>query len=176
MAGAAGLASACEPDFEASVPHPARRRAGARTCSENFSSSLHPRAGRTRKPPLKKDGAPTASLAHVQSPGEIFSIRDFQPRCAISKSAEAFHPSPVRHAHPAVTACPGPVHSTPATIILTVGRPWWKDRACSACLTLEWLALGRDGVQTGFKVFLSFGPKFAALHRQSLLDGFHPVE
>src|SRR5438552_8773432 len=69
-----------------------------RKLSEKIRGILHLRAAPTPRPTLGKDGLIPASLAHEQSPCEVFSIGDLPLWALASRFAQASYPSPAtRH-------------------------------------------------------------------------------
>src|SRR5690242_3286843 len=123
MAGAAGLVSACAAGLGASAPHPPRRIARTKKRSTDCSGIFPVRTTPVSAILLRKDGAVRAPLAHVQSLGEVFSIRKLGPEHVLCREHSTSRLSPECRGLPASAALP----DAPNSFILTAGGAPWKD-------------------------------------------------
>src|SRR2546430_12769987 len=147
-----------------------------RKLSEKIRGILHLRAAPTPRPTLGKDGLIPASLAHEQSPCEVFSMRDLPFWALASTFAQASYPSPAT-CHFYYVAQPDLLHQN-AYSSNSNRCPPLGERTPRIGIAQDWneLALGQNRIQARLKVFLSFRPKLAARHGQRPLDCFHPIE
>src|SRR5438552_3272083 len=148
-----------------------------RKLSEKIRGILHLRAAPTPRPTLRKDGLIPASLAHGQSPCEVFSMRDLPLWALVPTLPRLPTPSP---------ACRAPLSRAAQPDLLqhnarSSNSNCWPPpggRTPQMGIAQDWneLALGQNRVQARFKVFLSFRAKLATLHGQCPLDCFYPIE
>src|SRR5438128_7391344 len=94
-----------------------------RKLSEKIRGILHLRAAATPRPTLRKDGLIPASLAHEQSPCEVFSIGDLPLWALVRTFAQASYPSPACWAFLSNAAQPDLLHQKLTPAILTVACP-----------------------------------------------------